>query len=58
MLIDETLEEDVAGVTRSETSVRKGRTVVTTDGTATAKAISAAISGVDSRYRATLESPL
>ncbi|MEU8001457.1 heavy metal-associated domain-containing protein [Catellatospora sp. NPDC049111] len=31
LLIDETLEDEVAGVQRAETSVRKGRTVVTAE---------------------------
>lgn len=31
LLIDETLEDEVPGVQRAETSVRKGRTVVTAD---------------------------
>jgi copper chaperone CopZ len=45
LLIDETLKEEVAGVTRSQTSVRKGQTVVHADTPATAKAIVAAIAG-------------
>jgi copper chaperone CopZ len=53
LLIDETLEDDVAGVTRAQTSVRKGRTVVHANTPATAEAIVAAITGAG--YHARLE---
>lgn len=53
MLIDETLEDEVPGVRRSETSVRKGRTTVQTDATVTPDVIVAAIAGAG--YQAALE---
>lgn len=53
ILIDETLEDEVAGVQRSETSVRTGRTIVTADDSVTAQAISDAIAGAG--YTAALE---
>ncbi len=43
ILIDETLEDEVPGVQRAETSVRRGRTVVTADDGADPAAIAAAI---------------
>jgi len=53
MLIDDTLEEDIPGVTRSQTSVRKGQTIVHADPRVTAEVIVAAIAGAG--YQATLE---
>lgn len=53
MLIDETLEDEVAGVTRSETNVRKGRTFVTAAEGVAPEVIVAAIAGAG--YQATLE---
>jgi Cu+-exporting ATPase len=43
MLIDETLEDEVAGVRRSETSVRRGRTIVAVDDGVDPAVIAAAI---------------
>lgn len=45
MLIDETLEDEVAGVRRAETSVRRGRTVVETEPGVSPEALAAAIAG-------------
>jgi copper chaperone len=53
LLIDETLEDDLPGVTRSETSVRARRTTVRADSTVTPQQIIAAIG--DAGYQATLE---
>ena len=53
MLIDETLEDEVPGVTRSETSVRKRRTVVTVAEGVAPEVLVAAIAGAG--YQATLE---
>lgn len=53
MLIDETLEDEVPGVTRSQTNVRKGQTIVTTADEVPTEVIVAAIAGVG--YQATLE---
>jgi len=46
LLIDETLEDEIPGVTRSQTSVRAGRTVVHADQTVTPQQITQAIAGV------------
>ena len=54
ILIDETLEEEVAGVQRAETSVGKGRTVVTADDTVDPAVIAAAITAAG--YQAVLSS--
>jgi copper chaperone len=55
LLIDETLE-DLPGVTRAQTSVRAGRTVVDLDDTRCAPAqVAAAITAAG--YPATLETP-
>ncbi len=43
ILIDETLEDEVTGVQRAETSVRQGRTVVTADDGLDPAVIAAAI---------------
>ncbi len=53
MLIDETLEEELDGVQRSQTNVRQGQTVVVADASVTADAITAAIAGAG--YQARLE---
>lgn len=53
LLIDETLEDEVAGVRRAETSVRRGRTVVTTDDGVDPGVIAAAITAAG--YPAALE---
>jgi copper chaperone len=53
LLIDETLEDEVAGVKRSETNVRKGQTTVEADSTVTAGTVAAAIAGAG--YQARLE---
>ncbi|WP_020525280.1 heavy-metal-associated domain-containing protein [Catelliglobosispora koreensis] len=53
MLIDETLEDDIDGVTRSETSVRKGQTTVTAAEHVQVDTIVAAIAQVG--YQARLE---
>ncbi|WP_144128074.1 cation transporter [Catellatospora sichuanensis] len=52
LLIDETLEEEVPGVRRAETSVRKHRTVVTADDDLDPAVIAAAITAAG--YPATL----
>jgi Cu+-exporting ATPase len=54
ILIDDTLEDDVPGITRSETNVRKGQTIVTAAEGVSAEAIAAAIASAG--YQATLES--
>ncbi|HCU48337.1 MAG TPA: heavy metal transporter [Micromonosporaceae bacterium] len=53
ILIDETLEDDVAGVQRSETSLRTGRTTVHAGDSVTPQAIADAIAGAG--YSAVLE---
>jgi copper chaperone CopZ len=53
ILIDETLEEDVQGVHRSTTNVRKGQTVVEAGIGVTPHILIAAIAGAG--YQATLE---
>ncbi|BCJ74843.1 hypothetical protein CS0771_43870 [Catellatospora sp. IY07-71] len=53
ILIDETLEEEVAGVQRAETSVRRGRTVVTADDGLDPAVIAAAITAAG--YQAVLD---
>ncbi|MFC7245288.1 cation transporter [Catellatospora aurea] len=52
LLIDETLEDEVPGVQRAETSVRKGRTVVTSDDSLDPAVIAATITAAG--YQAVL----
>lgn len=53
LLIDETLEDEVPGVHRSQTSVRKGQTIVHAEASVSAETIAAAIAGAG--YQARLE---
>jgi Cu+-exporting ATPase len=53
LLIDETLEDEVPGVLRCETSVRKGQTIVHAEAGADPAVLAAAIAAAG--YQATLE---
>jgi copper chaperone len=55
ILIDETVEEEIAGVHRSQTDLRRGRTTVDTDADVDPALIIAAIGGAG--YQAVLERP-